>query len=370
MLPPTETQKLWVGTCAQDKCYRPHDGTGWKRSGDKPVIYCESCTEHLSQQFTKWGQKGLWCKDNNQRSAFGRLTQKGGPRRTSEAHTANSAYVALTDDSIPKPKVQGTWYEDADADGGYRFEKDQFQQVVQAEATQQDPFGRAYLANPDHAVLTDDTEILNRAPEVEVSQYPPRRFELSPPPDPIPGKEVMVDNPNMFGSVERSDSDDDSPQVFRTPRDRVPTPDWDGGTDFVYPTALTARPNQDEPRDQHGYTQQEWNDWNYQIGKPPPTLEQNLTWISGTDGGYPQDIYTVAQQSDANPSIPLLRIGKGPAPRYSAPVPPPRGVHFDDTPTLHPIPEVVPKRSNLRVTFQDPNNYEEVPLERPGGFPQ
>jgi len=239
MLPPTETQKLWVGTCAQDKCYRPHDGTGWKRSGDKPVIYCESCTEHLSQMFTKWGQKGLWCKDNNQRSAFGRLTQKGGPRRTSEAHTANSAYVALTDDSIPKPKVQGTWYEDADADGGYRFEKDQFQQVVQAEATQQDPFGRAYLANPDHVVLTDDTEILNRAPEVE---------------------EVMVDNPNMFGSLERSDSDDDSPQ--------------------------------DEPRDQHGYTQQEWNDWNYQMGKPPPTLEQNLTWISGTDGGYPQDIYT------------------------------------------------------------------------------
>jgi hypothetical protein len=362
MLPSSETQKLWVGTCAQDKCYRPHDGTGWKRTDDKPAIFCESCTEFLATQFTKWGQKGLWCKDNNQRSAFGRLTQKGGTKRTSQAHTANSAYAALPDDSVPKSQAQGTWYEDANSYGGYRFERE-FQQIVQAEVSEQDPYGRAYLANPDYTVMSDDTEVLNRAPEVEVSQYPPRRFELSPP-YPTPGKEVMVDNPNMFGSVERSDSDDDSPQVFRTPRDRVPTPDWDNGD-----TALTARPNQEEEetRDHLGYTQRDWDEWKYQMGMPPPTLEQNLTWVSGNGGGYPQDMYTVTQQSDANPSIPLLRIGKGPAPRYSAPVPPPRGVHVDNTHTLHPIPEAVPKRSNLRVSFQD---TKPTSSERPGEYLQ
>ena len=103
------------------------------------------------------------------------------------------------------------------------------------------------------------------------------------------------------------------------------------------------------------------------MGMPPPTLEQNLTWVSGSGGGYPPDIYTVTQQSDVEPSIPLMRIGKGPAPRYSAPIPPQRGVHVDNTPSLHPIPEVTPKHSK-RVSFQDPVNYEEVPFERPGGY--
>ena len=155
MLPPSETQKLWVGTCAQDKCYRAHDGKGWKRTDSKPAIFCQPCTEHLAKQFKDWGQKGLWCKDNNQRSAFGRLTQKGGVRRPTEAHTANSAYTTLPDDSVPQPKAQGTWVQDSDAPGGYRFAENEFYQIVQAEATESDPYARSYLAQPQYMVLDD-----------------------------------------------------------------------------------------------------------------------------------------------------------------------------------------------------------------------
>ena len=97
----------------------------------------------------------------------------------------------------------------------------------------------------------------------------------------------------------------------------------------------------------------------------PQSLEQSLTWVTGSGGGYPQDIiYTVTQQSDVEPSIPLMRIAKGPAPRYSAPIPPRRGVHdiVDSTLSLHAMPEVAPKdamTSKPRVRFQDSNNYDQ-----------
>ena len=157
--PPTvisvnEAQKYWNNTCAQDKCYRQHDGRGWERTDSKPCLFCESCTEHLVSK----GWKGLWCKDNNQRSAFGRLTQKGGVReRPTKAHTANSAYTVLQDDSRPQPVAQGTWIQDRDAQGGWRFEVGEVRQVVQAEATENDPYARAYLAQPNQYTILDDS---------------------------------------------------------------------------------------------------------------------------------------------------------------------------------------------------------------------
>ena len=137
--------------------------------------------------------------------------------------------------------------------------------------------------------------------------------------------------------------------------------------------ALTAGPDQasapepdDVPRDQNGWSQEDHDNWNYQNGAsrpPPPTLEQNRKCITGNGGGYPQDQYSVTQQSVGEPSIPLLRIGKGPSPRYSAPVPPRKGVHVDNAPSLHTIPEVTPKgdtNSKPRVRGQeDPGNPED-----------
>ena len=88
------------------------------------------------------------------------------------------------------------------------------------------------------------------------------------------------------------DSDDYSPQVLHTPgaEPTHPNPDWDipisdrvraltaGGAQ-----ALTAGPEQapppkkdDIPTDQHGWSQADWDAWNYQMGtsRPPPdTLE-------------------------------------------------------------------------------------------------
>jgi hypothetical protein len=85
------------------------------------------------------------------------------------------------------------------------------------------------------------------------------------------------------------------------------------------------------------YSDQEILEWQMgQQGEPAPPSQN---WIQGNGGGYPQDDYQVTQLSDANPSIPLFRIGKGPAPRYSAPVPPPRGVHVPAAHTLHSIPD-------------------------------
>ena len=213
---------------------------------------------------------------------------------------------------------------------------------MQAEATENDPYARSYLAQPQYPI-TDDSPTGPLTPPL--SPYTTLRDD-------------SVVAPDMAGGGTMDyDSDDEAPQDF-------------------------PEPDSEEPRDQQGYTRQDWEEWNYQMGMPPPTLEQNLTWVSGSGGGYPQDIYTVTQQSDVKPSIPLLRIGKGPAPRYSAPIPPRRGVHLDNTPSLYPIPEVVHKCSNPHVSSQDPNNlgkwdpnnYKEVKgltvFERPEGCPQ
>ena len=74
----------------------------------------------------------------------------GGPRHSSPLHDnlfwhkANSAYTVLQDDSRPQPVAQGTWIQDRDAQGGWRFEVGEVRQVVQAEATENDPHARAY----------------------------------------------------------------------------------------------------------------------------------------------------------------------------------------------------------------------------------
>ena len=203
-------------------------------------------------------------------------------------------------------------------------------------------------------------------------------------------------NPDMRGDcMFPYDSDDEPAQVFYSPGDGDtyfmdmatgrymegngdgyvaphPNPDWNIPVS-EHVRALTAGPDQasapepdDVDRDQNGWSQQDHDAWNYQHGAsrpPPPTLEQNLKWVSGSGGGYPQDQYSVTQQSVGEPSILLLRIGQGPSPRCGAPVPPPRGVHISGTLSLHTIPEVKPKgatKSKPRVRFkEDTDNPEE-----------
>ena len=369
-----QVQSLWNGTCAADKCVRWHDGRGWERTKQKDCIFCSSCTEHLVAK--SW--KGLWCKDNNQRNAFGRLTQRGEIRQArppkAKAHQANSAYITIEDDdggARQQPVPNGTWERDRTAPGGWSFVPGAVRQVVQAEATDADPYGRAYMAEPyQHA-----------GPQYAILEDSPTG-PLTPP---LPPYDPSIVNPDMDGTANPDDmltydSDDYGPQVHHTPgaEPTYPNPDWDIPiSDHIRALtasnaqALTSGPEQDDnPVDQNGWSKTDWDEWNYQMGtsRPPPaTLERQLTWVSGAGGGYPQDIYTVTQQSDVEPSIPLLRIGQGPAPRYSAPIPPQRGVHVDNTPSLHPIPKVTPKHPK-RVSFQDPVNYEEIPFERPGGY--
>ena len=162
--------------------------------------------------------------------------------------------------------------------------------VIQAEATQNDPHARAYLARP--SLEPEPYQVLQ-----DVSQV----------------------NTDMAGdSYFASDSDDDI-QVYHTPEDddsyfmdmatgRYMEGQGDG---YLSPSsnshsgghvlALTAGPDQEPaqaseqdpevPRDQYGYSQQDHDDWNFQHGAsrpPPPTLEHNLKYVSGSDGGYSQ----------------------------------------------------------------------------------
>ena len=134
-----EAQRLWSKQCAHDKCYRTHDDRGWDRTAQKPSLYCYSCCEHLATK----GWKGLWCKDNNQRSAFGTMTEKGRSRQQPN-EKAHQAYTTLQDDSTPVS--EGTWVKDSNAQGGWRWVAGEVRQVVQSEATQNDPYARAYMA--------------------------------------------------------------------------------------------------------------------------------------------------------------------------------------------------------------------------------
>ena len=86
---------------------------------------------------------------------------------------------------------------------------------MQAEATENDPYARAYLAQPNQYTILDD------AP-------------TGPPTPPLSPYRVLQDDsvvvPDMAGDGTMDyDSDDYNPQVFHSPRNRAPctNPDWD-----------------------------------------------------------------------------------------------------------------------------------------------
>ena len=186
MLPPSETQKLWDGTCAQDKCYRAHDGTGWKRTDTN---HASSAHPALNTLLTVPNGAGKACGARTTTSGVPSAgsPRKVGPERTSEAHTANSAYAALPDDSVPKP--QGT--------GDMGTKTPMPMEAIASRGAS----ARSFRLKPLSTILTlgrtwpspihgpsDDT-ILSRAP-VGIS-IPTSSFELSPP-YPTPGNDVMV----------------------------------------------------------------------------------------------------------------------------------------------------------------------------------
>ena len=310
-----KAQKIWPNQCASDKCHREHDGRGCRRTAQKRSLSCFSCCDYLVQK----GWQGLWCKDNNQRRHTGGAYLKGqfnpenspknSPERRPTRPMSHSMMMLLLYRKVhgwrtPKPKGAGA--------GSRRSTCTRFSRRRLLQKT-------PMLVNTWHS-----------RPSVEVEAYQVLQEEATP-----VGPYAQVQGDCFFSE---HDSDDEL-QVYRTPDDPYFMDMATGrymdlameqglgqGDGYSSPStdsltgghihALTAGPNQepateldqepDEIRDQHGYSQRDHDEWNYQMGAsrpPPPTLEHNLNWVTGSDGGYPQDKYTVTQQSVGEPSI-------------------------------------------------------------------
>ena len=106
----------------------------------------------------------------------------------------------LQDDS--SPVSEGTWVKDSNAQGGWRWVAGEVRQVVQSEATQNDPYARAYMAQPQPSSDSPPYQVLQDVPPEPPSPENYRDMEHLPVKPDLPGD-------GMFPY----DSDDEPAQV-------------------------------------------------------------------------------------------------------------------------------------------------------------